>query len=161
MSDSEHDSLDLNEEEVEMEKKALEAIKAERSGKNVIEMDKEGLKNVAKHLEKQLPWDEVLDMSVKLPEIENPDDDIQRELAFYEATLSGVTEARHLLKENDIPFLKPQDFLCEMVKDDGHMNKIEKHKERLELEKKEKIRNIIKQKKNKQRKNPKKYSRRR
>ena len=48
-----------------------------------------------------------------------------------------------------------------MVKDEKQMAKIDNHKVRLEQEKKEKIRNIIKAKKNKARKNPRKYSRRR
>ena len=67
----------------------------------------------------------------------------------YESTLRSVSEARHLLQEHDIPFLKPKDFLCEMVKDEKQMAKIDNHKVRLEQEKKEKIRNIIKAKKNK------------
>ena len=144
-----------------MEKRALEGIEAERKGKIHIEIDKNELEKCTNQIKRDLPWDERLDMTTTLPAIENPDDDIKRELAFYESTLRSVSEARHLLQEHDIPFLKPKDFLCEMVKDEKQMAKIDNHKVRLEQEKKEKIRNIIKAKKNKARKNPRKYSRRR
>ena len=51
-------------------------------------------------------------------------DDLQRELAFYQQSLTAVKEARQLLKAEGSPFTRPTDFFAEMVKADEHMAKI-------------------------------------
>ncbi|KFY29685.1 hypothetical protein V494_08545 [Pseudogymnoascus sp. VKM F-4513 (FW-928)] len=51
-------------------------------------------------------------------------DDLQRELAFYQQSLTAVKEARQLLKAEGAPFTRPTDFFAEMVKADEHMAKI-------------------------------------
>lgn len=117
-----------------------------------------------------LDWKETLDMSVDLDEIKDPNDDIKRELALwsifwflknsYEASVKATMEGRKKLKENGIPYLRPEDYLAEMVKDDKKMKMIEKKKETIEEEKKQKLRRIIIRNKNKKRSNRKKYSRR-
>ena len=43
-----------------------------------------------------------------------------------------------MLKENGIPYLRPDDYLAEMMKDDKKMKMIEKRKETIEEEKKQK-----------------------
>ena len=68
-------------------------------------------------------------------------------------------EGRKLLKENGIPYLRPEDYLAENLKSDKQMHMIEK-KEKIEEEKKQKLRQQIIRKKNKKRSNRKKYSRR-
>lgn len=65
-----------------------------------------------------------------------------------------------MLKENGIPYLRPDDYLAEMMKDDKKMKMIEKRKETIEEEKKQKLRQVIIRNKNKKRSNRKKYSRR-
>jgi rRNA-processing protein EBP2 len=57
-------------------------------------------------------------------EIEDVDDDLNRELAFYKQSLSAVKDARGLLKKEGAPFSRPADYFAEMVKDDEHMGKI-------------------------------------
>lgn len=69
-------------------------------------------------------------------------------------------EGRKMLKENGIPYLRPEDYLAEMMKDSKKMNMIEKRQEAIEEEKKKKLREVIIRKKNKKRSNRKKYSRR-
>ena len=69
-------------------------------------------------------------------------------------------EGRKMLKENGIPYLRPDDYLAEMMKDDKKMKMIEKRKETIEEEKKQKLRQVIIRNKNKKRSNRKKYSRR-
>lgn len=57
-------------------------------------------------------------------EIEDADDDLNRELAFYKQCLSAVKDARSLLKKEGAPFSRPADYFAEMVKSDEHMGKI-------------------------------------
>ncbi|KFZ02755.1 hypothetical protein V502_11547 [Pseudogymnoascus sp. VKM F-4520 (FW-2644)] len=57
-------------------------------------------------------------------EIADVSDDLQRELAFYQQSLTAVQEARQLLKAEGSPFTRPTDFFAEMVKADEHMAKI-------------------------------------
>ncbi|KAH8663922.1 eukaryotic rRNA processing protein EBP2-domain-containing protein [Xylariales sp. PMI_506] len=56
--------------------------------------------------------------------IEDIQDDLKRELAFYAQSLDAAKRARALLKAEGIPFSRPNDYFAEMVKDDGHMEKI-------------------------------------
>uniref|UniRef100_A0A7S2S4R4 rRNA-processing protein EBP2 n=1 Tax=Rhizochromulina marina TaxID=1034831 RepID=A0A7S2S4R4_9STRA len=56
-----------------------------------------------------------------------------RELAFYEASLAAVKEGRERLKAQGISWKRPEDFFCEMIKSDTHMNRV---KERLIFEQK-------------------------
>ncbi|QDS77243.1 hypothetical protein FKW77_003246 [Venturia effusa] len=56
--------------------------------------------------------------------IEDIDDDLNRELAFYSQSLSAVKEARKLLKAEGIPFTRPVDYFAEMVKSDEHMGRV-------------------------------------
>ncbi|OBT46730.1 hypothetical protein VE00_02554 [Pseudogymnoascus sp. WSF 3629] len=58
---------------------------------------------------------------VAIPDVS---DDLQRELAFYQQSLTAVQEARKLLKAEGAPFTRPTDFFAEMVKADEHMAKI-------------------------------------
>ena len=74
--------------------------------------------------------------------------------------MKGTMEGRKLLKANGIPYLRPEDYLAEMMKDSKKMNMIEKRQEAIEEEKKKKLREVIIRKKNKKRSNRKKYSRR-
>ncbi|KAI1175488.1 eukaryotic rRNA processing protein EBP2-domain-containing protein [Nemania sp. FL0916] len=51
-------------------------------------------------------------------------DDIKRELAFYAQALDAAKRGRALLKSEGVPFSRPTDYFAEMVKDDGHMEKV-------------------------------------
>lgn len=53
--------------------------------------------------------------------IEDIQDDLKRELAFYAQSLDAAKRARALLKAEGVPFSRPTDYFAEMVKDDGHM----------------------------------------
>jgi rRNA-processing protein EBP2 len=56
--------------------------------------------------------------------IEDIDDDLNRELAFYSQSLSAVKEARKQLKAEGILFTRPVDYFAEMVKSDEHMGRV-------------------------------------
>lgn len=57
-------------------------------------------------------------------EIEDVEDDLSRELAFYKQCLSSVKDARKKLKKEGVSFSRPADYFAEMVKSDEHMGKI-------------------------------------
>lgn len=59
-------------------------------------------------------------------EVEDANDDLNRELAFYKVCQAAATQARGLLKKDGIPFTRPGDYFAEMVKNDEHMSLIKK-----------------------------------
>ncbi|OOQ89387.1 putative rRNA-processing protein ebp2 [Penicillium brasilianum] len=59
-------------------------------------------------------------------EVTDPNDDLNRELAFYKVCQAAAIEARGLLKKEGIAFTRPGDYFAEMVKNDEHMDKIKK-----------------------------------
>ncbi|KAJ5160030.1 rRNA-processing protein EBP2 [Penicillium canariense] len=59
-------------------------------------------------------------------EVEDPNDDLKRELAFYKVCQAAAIQARGLLKKEGISFTRPGDYFAEMVKNDEHMNLIKK-----------------------------------
>ncbi|KAL0482954.1 rRNA-processing protein [Acrasis kona] len=72
-----------------------------------------------------LPWVHTLNLtSSKNLEVKNIEDDMERELAFYEQALLTAKEACHRLKELGIPTVRPDDYFAEMVKTDDHMLKV-------------------------------------
>lgn len=75
----------------------------------------------------QTPFSEHNSLVSKEPiEVPDPNDDLNRELAFYKVCQAAATEARSLLKKEGIPFTRPGDYFAEMVKTDEHMSKIKK-----------------------------------
>jgi rRNA-processing protein EBP2 len=50
--------------------------------------------------------------------------DLERELTFYKQSLAAVQDARQRCKKDKIPFTRPVDYFAEMLKTDGHMEKI-------------------------------------
>lgn len=75
----------------------------------------------------QTPFSEHNSLVSKEPiEIEDPNDDLNRELAFYKVCQAAATDARGLLKKEGIPFTRPGDYFAEMVKNDEHMGLIKK-----------------------------------
>lgn len=58
------------------------------------------------------------------PKIEDISDDLQRELQLYAQSLEAAKQARALLRAEGLPFSRPKDYFAEMVKDDGHMEKV-------------------------------------
>lgn len=56
--------------------------------------------------------------------IEDISDDLNRELQLYAQSLEAAKKARALLRVEGIPFSRPKDYFAEMLKDDGHMEKV-------------------------------------
>jgi len=51
-------------------------------------------------------------------------DDLQRETALLGQSIEAARQARTLLRAESVPFSRPNDYFAEMVKDDGHMDKV-------------------------------------
>ena len=56
--------------------------------------------------------------------IDNADDDLKRETAFYAQAQAAVAEARKRLDGMNVPYLRPDDYYAEMLKSDNHMQRI-------------------------------------
>lgn len=56
--------------------------------------------------------------------IDDIDDDLNRELAFYKQCLTSAQQGRSLLKKEGLPFSRPADYFAEMVKSDEHMGRV-------------------------------------
>ena len=50
-------------------------------------------------------------------------DDLSRELAFYQQALEGVKEGRAKVLESGAAWSRPVDYFAEMLKSDEHMEK--------------------------------------
>lgn len=73
----------------------------------------------------QQPWIETLAITSSAPtHIESVDDDLERELAFYNQALEAAKEAIDKFEEADIKWKRPADYYAEMVKSDEHMARV-------------------------------------
>lgn len=79
------------------------------------------------------PWAETLAITSDEPtEVTDVDDDLERELAFYNQALAAAKSAVSKFEEAEIPWSRPTDYYAEMVKSDEHMARV---KEQLLYEK--------------------------
>ena len=65
--------------------------------------------------------------------VQDENDDIEREMAFYNHALAATHIGYDKLRRANIPVTRPNDYFCENIKTDAHMGKI---KDRLILEEK-------------------------
>lgn len=85
------------------------------------------LNRIALPTDKSVPFvthQVVIGVEPTASDIEDVQDDLKRELAFYKQSLDAAKKARSLLKAEGVPFSRPNDYFAEMVKDDGHMEKV-------------------------------------
>jgi rRNA-processing protein EBP2 len=75
---------------------------------------------------KNLPWIE--NMTISLNVVDNsevdPQDDFQRELAYYRQSLAAVKEAQIKFEALGVKYHRPDDYFAEMLKSDTHMAKV-------------------------------------
>lgn len=99
---------------------------------------------------KEVSWLETMDLISDSPVDKNlnVDDDIRRELIFYNLTLQNAVRGIIKLKEHGEKLNRPGDFFAEMIKGDNQMEKIKKQivseQQRIKKfeEKKNKIQNV-------------------
>lgn len=129
--------MSLNEESEDEFDKEVEAMKRIDEERNPNKRKSEKINNIdgvetcLEEIKAQLPWLETLRISQGIDQTVSADDDLNRELAFYKATIAGVTKGRSILEEMKVPYLRPKDYFAEMVKTDAHMDHI---KQALEFE---------------------------
>lgn len=76
-------------------------------------------------LPSSFPWIEKLDFTHTRPlDVDNAQDDLKREAAFYAATLANAQQAILQFDQARIPYKRPPDFFAEMIKPDSQMQRI-------------------------------------
>ncbi|XP_020238927.1 probable rRNA-processing protein EBP2 homolog [Cajanus cajan] len=121
----EDETADLSEEMSSSESEQEEDVRLTEPSKNAVYnrdalLDKLG----------DISWPENVDwihkLSVDIDQEQEVDvnDDLARELAFYTQALEGTRQAFEKLQSMGLPFLRPADYYAEMVKTDGHMEKV-------------------------------------
>jgi rRNA-processing protein EBP2 len=77
---------------------------------------------------KDLPWIETMTVTSSKPIEVDVEDDMARELAFYQQALEAVQIGRELIKKAGVDFARPEDYYAEMLKSDEHMAKVKKRR---------------------------------
>ncbi|GJJ73596.1 rRNA-processing protein EBP2 [Entomortierella parvispora] len=72
-----------------------------------------------------IPWSETQSITSSVPvHVVDPDDDLNREVAFYNQALEAAVQGRDRIKKEGGVFERPGDYFAEMIKTDDHMAKI-------------------------------------
>jgi len=131
--DGNEDDEDQDDDELEKELMALNSLQAEnqqRMQKKPInaptkDQIQETLVKIQEMNPTPLPWIERLDITSPEPiQIENVEDDLKRELAFYDQALEATLIGKKNVLATGVPFDRPDDYFAEMIKDDQHMMKV-------------------------------------
>ncbi len=125
--------------ELEAEMKVLSEIQNEKKRKNNDDNDdneaniqtkkttynKEGLLNALETIPcHSLDFLEKLDICEYTVMINDENDDLEREMAFYNQSIQALHSGRKRLAALNIPLKRPADYFCENLKSDSHMAKI-------------------------------------
>jgi len=87
--------------------------------------NKEGLLNALGAVPcHSLDFLEKLDVCEYTVMINDENDDLEREMAFYNQSIQALHSGRKRLAALNIPLKRPADYFCENLKSDGHMAKI-------------------------------------
>ena len=77
------------------------------------------------HPDPDTAWLETLAVTAEEPlALEDTEDDLKRELAFYNQALAAVQVAQSRFVDLGVPHVRPDDYFAEMVKSYHHMNKV-------------------------------------
>ncbi|KAG0367923.1 eukaryotic rRNA processing [Gamsiella multidivaricata] len=72
-----------------------------------------------------IPWSETQSItSTQSINVSDPDDDLNREVAFYNQALEAAVLGRERIRKEGGVFERPGDYFAEMIKSDEHMAKI-------------------------------------
>eukprot|EP00761_Pharyngomonas_kirbyi_P001505 gb/GECH01001509.1/.p1 GENE.gb/GECH01001509.1/~~gb/GECH01001509.1/.p1 ORF type:complete len:254 (+),score=71.19 gb/GECH01001509.1/:1-762(+) len=85
----------------------------------------EAVKRVRSNLD-PLPWLDTLSIVGTRPMVDEAQDDLEREVAFYKGAAESAAAGQERLEKGGVPFWRPDDYFAEMVKADGHMQRIKK-----------------------------------
>lgn len=120
--EDDEDEEDSGDEDDEQDTDNKETRKPERVKAN----DKDKMLRILEEFKlKKLPWIETMSVTSSEPiSVEDPNDDMKRELAFYQQALEAAKIGREKVLEAGVPFTRPDDYFAEMIKSDEHMAKI-------------------------------------
>jgi rRNA-processing protein EBP2 len=119
LSDYEIDNLEENQEQEINDTDGLEKH---------LKRIKEEFNTLMKTKGKQVDWIETMDITSEIavdPNL-NLDDDMKRDLIFYNITLQNAAAGINKLKERNEKLNRPDDFFAEMIKSDNQMGKIKR-----------------------------------
>eukprot|EP00889_Picochlorum_renovo_P004828 jgi/Picre1/31858/NNA_007206.t1 len=102
----------------------LEEATAEENGVYAAEKMTEILKDISWGGQSQMWKEGLVLLSREETEIEDVENDLERELAFYNQAQRAAFEAISKFEKEGIPWRRPDDYLAEMVKTDAHMAKV-------------------------------------
>ncbi|KAM7499559.1 hypothetical protein LguiA_023973 [Lonicera macranthoides] len=119
------EDLDIDVSESESDSEDEEDVKLTEPSKNSI-YNREGLLDKLGDISwpENVDWIHKLSVSVEREQEVDVNDDLARELAFYTQALEGTRKAFVKFQSMGLPFLRPSDYYAEMVKTDGHMEKV-------------------------------------
>ncbi|KAJ2377381.1 RRNA processing protein [Coemansia sp. RSA 2607] len=132
MSDSEHEYSEnendaiYDDEETALEMAALESsAMIERPAKEFIN-HKAALSALLEEIsQKSFQWIHRCDIVSTQPVVvEKADNDLDRELKFYQQGLEAAMLGKQKVLKEGVPFERPSDYFAEMVKSDSHMARI-------------------------------------
>lgn len=122
--DSGGEPRDAHDAELEAEMRALH--KAD-TPKRETSYNEKGLQGKRDAIDLGLDFPQTLAVVSRIPVqdvVPNHDDDLTREKAFYTQAQAAVAIARQKLEAMKVPYLRPDDYYAEMLKSDGHMQRI-------------------------------------
>ena len=117
------DEIMQNDAELQAELRALHTA----DGKATVYNNEKGLEAKRDAIDLALDFPQTLAVVSRIPvaqAVPNHDDDLNREKAFYTQAQAAVAIARQKLETMKVPYLRPDDYYAEMLKSDGHMQRI-------------------------------------
>ncbi|KAJ2104000.1 RRNA processing protein [Coemansia sp. S100] len=128
MSDDEqmYDEAMMEDEETALEIAALQSEDLLPQPKKEYINHKVALRALVDELsQKSLNWIQRCDVTSAEPiVVDKTENDLDRELKFYQQGLEAVIQAQLEVKKVGVPFSRPDDYFAEMVKSDAHMARI-------------------------------------
>lgn len=129
MSDDERTFGDVNmdeDEETALEIAALQSQELLPQPKKDFINHKAALRTLLEEISQQdLQWIQRCDVTSLEPiAVEKADDDLDRELKFYQQGLEAAIQGKTEVQKAGVPFSRPDDYFAEMVKSDTHMARI-------------------------------------
>ena len=108
----------------ELEKAAHEVQREGRAAEAAI-YNTEAIHDKLEDIAQQCPWEETLALTASAStRIANVDDDLERELAFYNQALCSAKLAVQQFDRAGAAWRRPVDYYAEMVKSDEHMARV-------------------------------------
>ncbi|KAJ2478720.1 RRNA processing protein [Coemansia sp. RSA 2131] len=129
MSEEQHeydDSMMIDDDETALEIAALQSEDMLPQPKKEYIYHKEALTALLDEIsQKKFKWIQRCDITSSEPiVVDKTEDDLDRELKFYQQGLEAAIQGKQEVLNAGVPFERPDDFFAEMVKSDAHMARI-------------------------------------